>query len=858
MVSNHFQQAIGPLDKPWPIAPGTVHPRRLEETLKELRFHPNEIIDKQILPFIPDAATIDQEKDPRLAMVAKILAECTSIHAVATWLMENEPWDFMAVYYDAIDHFCHGFMKYHPPRQKFISEKDFELYKGVVEAGYRYHDMMLHRLLELAGEETTLILVSDHGFHPDHLRPSNIPREPAGPAVEHRDFGIFAMRGPGIKRDEYIHGTTLLDVTPTILTLLGLPVGDDMDGRPVIEAFEERPGINTVPSWEQIEGDDGGHRAEAQLDPVASREAINQLIALGYLEKPEPNRERSINATVCEQRYNLARSYMDADLHTEALSILRELYNAAPNEYRFGLQLAMCYRALGQIKELRALVEEMSTLRGKEAEDAQKRLGKLAEEITERKKQLDQTKKKLPEGESLEREKEERQKLVSPEQLAEIRQLRAAAQFSPYAVDYLKGFVEASEGRDEEALELLTQAEKADASRPGLHIQIGEAYLSLKRWTEAERAFGKAAEIDPDNPHAHLGLCRSYLGRGQPRRAVSEALAAVGLLYHYPLAHFYLGMALHGLGRLKPAAQALEVAVSLNPNFVEAHERLALLYEKRLNRKNMAAEHRRLADEIRNQAKQRLVNQAPPVAVNSTSSNGKGVKEPTAAARSQPWSQSIKDAAASGATRSSDDSDFVTVVTGLPRAGTSMMMKMLSDGGMMVLSDGIREADANNLRGYFEYEPVKKLQQDQTWLAEALGKAVKIVAQLLPFLPNKYSYRVLFMERDLEQVLASQKAMLDRQGRKGANLSEHQLKNIFESHLLKLKAWLLTQRNIKTLFVSYPAVVMDPHSASAAVKHFLGNSLDPEKTARAVESDLYRQRAASPPMLKLNGFERQE
>ena len=187
MVSNHFQRALGPPDKPWPTPPGSVHPERLTRTLADLRLNPNELLAEHILPFIPQAAEIDQEKDRRLASCAKILAECTSVHAVATWLMENEPCDFMAVYYDAIDHFCHAFMRYYPPRQAHIREQDFHFYQGVVAAAYCYHDMMLHTLLQLAGPETTVILISDHGFHPDHLRPRVLPAEPAGPAHEHRD-----------------------------------------------------------------------------------------------------------------------------------------------------------------------------------------------------------------------------------------------------------------------------------------------------------------------------------------------------------------------------------------------------------------------------------------------------------------------------------------------------------------------------------------------------------------------------------------------------------------------------------------------------------------------------------------------
>ena len=101
-----------------------------------------------IEPFVPQAREIDQDKDPGSAGLASTLCECVSIHSAATWLIENQPWDFFAVYYDAIDHFCHGFMQYHPPRQEFITREDFDLYHNVVSAAYQFHDQMLGTLLQ--------------------------------------------------------------------------------------------------------------------------------------------------------------------------------------------------------------------------------------------------------------------------------------------------------------------------------------------------------------------------------------------------------------------------------------------------------------------------------------------------------------------------------------------------------------------------------------------------------------------------------------------------------------------------------------------------------------------------------------
>jgi hypothetical protein len=248
-VSNLYHHAVAAHGQPWPLQPGTIHPLRLEETLARLRVHPGDLLGAHLLPFVPKAAQIDQDKDNRLVALAGILAECGTVHAAATWILEHEPWDFLAVYYDGIDHVGHGFMAYYPPRMEQVSEPDFELYKDVVHGMYRFHDMMLERLLELAGPETTVLLVSDHGFHCDHLRPQVPSRfKPEIRAEWHRPLGILCMAGPRIKRDELIHGASLLDITPTVLTLFGLPVGDDMEGRPLLEAFTKAVTPPTSPA----------------------------------------------------------------------------------------------------------------------------------------------------------------------------------------------------------------------------------------------------------------------------------------------------------------------------------------------------------------------------------------------------------------------------------------------------------------------------------------------------------------------------------------------------------------------------------------------------------------------------------
>lgn len=166
------------------------------------------------------------------------------------------------------------------------------------------------------------------------------------------------------------------------------------------------------------------------------------------------------------------------------------------------------------------------------------------------------------------------------------------------------------------------------------------------------------------------------------------------------------------------------------------------------------------------------------------------------------------------------------MVSGLPRSGTSMLMQMLAAGGMPVLTDGVRQADEDNPYGYFEYEPVKRSATDVTWVSDAVGKAVKVVHLLLPWLPADYPYRVLFMRREMNEVLASQQRMLRRTGRRGADLPDGRLAEVFEDQVTRVVEWLGRQHNIAVLSLQYRAVLDDPPAAARQINDFLCGGLD--------------------------------
>lgn len=187
---------------------------------------------------------------------------------------------------------------------------------------------------------------------------------------------------------------------------------------------------------------------------------------------------------------------------------------------------------------------------------------------------------------------------------------------------------------------------------------------------------------------------------------------------------------------------------------------------------------------------------------------------------------------------------FVTVVSGLPRSGTSMMMKMLDAGGVPPIIDNIRTADEDNPKGYYEFERVKALDKgDTAWVADAVGKSVKVISALLRHLPSDYEYRVVFMRRRLEESIESQKKMLVRRGEDPDKISDEEVLTLLQKHLDMVDQWLARQPNIRTLDVPYHEMIAHPSEGAVRLNAFLGGDLDAAAMARVVDESLYRNRA---------------
>jgi len=533
-VSNRFleQMPMAPTQV-WEVPPGAVHPPELVDSLSSLRMHPAELNPADLQPMIPRIGEIDHRQDNRPWVLARAIANTVSTHSVATTLLATESWDFAAIYYDALDIVGHDFMPYYPPKMAHLSDRDYELYSQVIPEMYIFFDQMLGTLLELVGEETTVLLVSDHGFYSDHLRPRTVqsgemPESQA--AAWHRPYGVFAAKGPQILKDERVYGASLLDIAPTVLMLLGLPIGQDMDGKPLTQILQFPPVFcESIPSWETELGDAGMHPNEVRENPFSAAAAVQQLIALGYLPPVAEDAQRAVELAKAEGAFNLATVHLHHGRPAKAIDLLDELRLAYPDEPRYLIGSAKALAELKRYAECRSMLD-------------------LVEAKGWR----------CPESDVL--------------------------------------FVAASlgEGNVAPALARARDAESLYPPSPTWHYLIGKLYAEQQLWDEARVAYEKGLALDDEYPLLHNGMAQVLVRLRDHEQAAEHALRAVGLLYFFPEAHFHLGTALAGIGQPLQAIRAMQTAVTMEPQLVEAHWRLAELFEQQNDLAN-SLRHRSLA-----------------------------------------------------------------------------------------------------------------------------------------------------------------------------------------------------------------------------------------------------------------------
>lgn len=595
-----------------------------------------------------------------------------------------------------------------------------------------------------------------------------------------------------------------------------------MDGKVLLDIYAEPPvtEIDSIPSWDAVEGDHGMHPPDKQIAPAESKAALDQLVALGYIDEPNADKSKALEETVRELDYNLAQAYTDGGFFTNAIEILQRLYERWPMEHRFGFKLATAYESLGWGTELREVVATVIKRRLKEAEEAVAELNEL---------KLDDEAVRQAEQEKLEAMSEKEKTKFGRER----RELLAKARPNLYSLHYLEASADVAENHYEDALTKLEHLDQDyGARRQGLTLR-GNVLQKLCRWDEAQAAFEAALEIDVETPAPLLGLARTHLARREYESAAAKARASIALLFFQPQAHYLHGLALYRMGQWREAEQAFLHSVQQAPLLAAGYRMLGeIARQHRTDPAGAALLHRQVILARREQKRLRdhKVTEASRVVTTTTVPHE---ARPLPALEAHP--EKLRDVAAS---------ETLTVVSGLPRSGTSLMMQILQAAGIEAFTDGRREADASNERGYFEHARVAGLmtQRDRTWLDEARGHALKVVAPLLPALPpRKHPLRVLFMDRAMDEILESQARMLEQQGKRA---SADDVGKAYGQQVRQARAWCLTHR-IPAMVVDYETLVHRPEDILTEIHCFLGVAdQDQLEAMRAViDPSLHRARS---------------
>ncbi|TWT77113.1 tetratricopeptide repeat protein [Posidoniimonas polymericola] len=528
MVSNQFEVFNATAEGITPPPKQSVHPATLTDELGELRVRPREIDASAILPFIPDAAAVAKLPSHRIAQLQRMLAQTATVHAVATHLMTDTEWDLTAVYYEGIDRFGHEFMEFHPPKMEQVSREDFDAYQHCMVGIYRFHDMMLQTLLTLAGDDTAVIVMSDHGYHNDHLRPD--PREgKSGPVDWHRPFGMLAAQGPGVKAGGRVFGGTLLDIAPTVLHLLGLPAGYDMPGRVLSEVLHAPDEPRRIESWEEIDGPSGMHDGSVRVDPVEAREALKQLVELGYIEPPSEESEKTVRDTIAQNQLSLAQSLFDARDFAAAAQVLEEIDPCLGDTTPAKVFLANCYLAMGDRAAARERLEALQAA-GMELPRVHMMLGVIehaegnlerAIELFER---VEAASTRLPELDNK----------LGEAYLADKRCPQALEAFQrhlehdPDSSVALAGVARAKLelGAADEALDYALRATELTHYFPRAHLTVGRAMLALGDYDGAVEALQLCIGQAPRHAQAHRALAAAYRALGASDKAVQAEFQA--------------------------------------------------------------------------------------------------------------------------------------------------------------------------------------------------------------------------------------------------------------------------------------------------------------------------------------------
>ena len=508
----------------WPVPAGLAHPADCVDAISSCRVRARDFGRDSLREIVPDLPP-GMRDDERVRTLCKLMAVAASVERAAAHLMRAPGWDCTMAFFETIDTVGHHFMQYRPPRMRHVKEAEVRAFGGVMDRVYRWHDAALGRLLDAAGPDVTVVLLSDHGFHSDRHRPvlADLPpeRRMEREASWHRPTGVLVMSGPGVVAGQAPITASVLDIAPTSLTLLGLPVGADFDGRALSESLLERTAPQRIDSWESADGDAGLHPPDARQDPFEAADALKQLVDLGYMAALPADVQGQLDLVRRESAFNLGVSLMSRGRFADAVPHFTTLVGARPDEHRYAICHATCLAATGAFADAASTLERMIA---RDASAAEARL--LLSRCLHAMGRADDARREIDRV---------------------LRELGAHPALAISAADAL-----VRQARTEDALQLYRRIAKEDPRSVPALLGVSRCLLTLERWEDAASAALDAMDVHKAIPDGHyfLALALAWMGDvGNARQS-----AELGLTFdprHAPLLRLSAALALHAGDRAK-------------------------------------------------------------------------------------------------------------------------------------------------------------------------------------------------------------------------------------------------------------------------------------------------------------------
>jgi len=601
------------------------YPEALGLVIHPLIISPSEITDSDVERFMNVADAKDggvPGLEDNMRSLKTIMASARTYFSIGNDLLSAYDPDFKAIYFEGTDTVAHNFMRYRRPAMPGVTDAEVAVYGDVVDRYYESRDERLEALLSLADENTVVIICSDHGFRTGSNRPTTDPRIGVGGAADwHRKFGILIMAGPGVRRGVTIEDASVLDIAPTVLAVMGLPVAQDMEGRALTEAFDPPLHTQTIATYETAGGGESAEPVGSALDS----EIIAKLTALGYVSQEGTNAMNNTGITLLERgryseaadafrralaqdpafihgRINLGRAQMLMKDFAGAIATFGEVLRSDPSHAEVHNLLGNIYMNQGDLKKAEQHFTRAIAAQPNDTH-VHNSLGLLYEKLGKDDRALDEYRKVVA---------------VDPD----------------YAEGYNNmGLIYRKEGDPRKAIELFDQAIQADAEFAGSYNNMGLAYQDLGQTASARDAFDRGLKVDPDNAvilnnlgtvdlaekkledaksrfemsikadpeytsaYNNLGAVLGMLGR--PDEAFEQYLKAVDLDPAYTDARFNLGRHLITAGKSREGIEMLEKVLQIDPHYGKAALQIAVVLAQQGETEAALRQATRAAAEIR-------------------------------------------------------------------------------------------------------------------------------------------------------------------------------------------------------------------------------------------------------------------